>query len=118
MKLTDIDLTDKSEVAAAHALQLIGLEAQDLAPGELHAAAHPRGLGKQAQHRHGARALAGAGLADDREALSGLDEVVQVLRGRHPVVVHGEVDGQAVHLEQRLRRVSEFCRVVHRSVLT
>jgi hypothetical protein len=56
-------------------------------------------LGQQAQQRHGADALARAGLADDREHLARVDLVVDVDGRGDPLVADPEVDAEAGDLE-------------------
>ena len=58
--------------------------------------------GSRPEQRHRARALAGAGLADDGEHLAAADDVVHVDRGGVELALDPELDAEVVDLEDRL----------------
>src|SRR5699024_2743191 len=71
---------------------------------ELSAAQHRRTGGptiarQQTEQRHARLRLARAGLADDRQHLTGVDRVIEVFGGRPPFIADPELHSEVVDLE-------------------
>ena len=92
-------LEDHGDFLAADRPDVRLVRPQQLLSGELDASGHPAVARQQAQQGHRAGTLAGAGLAHDREHFTGTHLVVQADGGRHPFLVHAEVDAQAADLQ-------------------
>ena len=95
-------LEDHRDVTAAERADRRGIRTAQLAVEELHRTGDARVLGQQAEQGHRARALARAGLADDREDLAAANGVVHVDGGGVELTLDPEVDVQTLDLEDRL----------------
>ena len=94
-------LEDHRDPVAADRLQLLVGGGDELLALVAHRPADPRILPPgEADGRHRGHRLAGAGLADDAEDLSGLEREGDAVDGVHRPLVGGEVDLQVVDLEQ------------------
>ena len=92
-------LEDHGHFLAADGPDVGLVRPQQLLSGELDASGHTAVARQQAQQGHGAGTLARAGLPHDRQHLAGAHLVVQADGGRHPFLVHAEVDAEAADLE-------------------
>ena len=95
-------LEDHGDLAAAHLAQLVGTEPGELPPEELDRAGDPSRRRQQAEERHRARALARAGLTDDREHLAAAHPIGEPDRSGVVLAVHPEVDTEVGDLENGL----------------
>nr|WP_292799588.1 hypothetical protein [Microbacterium sp.] len=94
-------LEDRSDPLTADLAQRLGPRTDQLLPGELRAPGHPRVLGEKPHDGHAARALARAGLPDDREDLAGHEVIADVLGGRDPGATYEELDAEIRHRQRR-----------------
>src|SRR5699024_3758603 len=94
-------LEDPRDLIAPDGPHPLGRPADELSAAQHRRPGGPTIARHQTEQRHARLRLARAGLADDREHLTGVDRVIEVFGGRPPFIADPELHSEVVDLEHR-----------------